>query len=132
MVLLIASGLLVRSFLDILRVDPGYNPQNVLTASLQLPMEEFAGPVGASNDYRPVLAFASQALPELKALPSVRYAALAERLPIQQNHSSLTLVWSGPALPPRETWLKLRTPLVGVTPDFFRAMGTSAYPRADV
>lgn len=125
LVLLIASGLLVRSFLDILRVDPGYNPQNVLTASLQLPMEEFAGPVGASNDYRPVLAFASQALPELKALPSVRYAALAERLPIQQNHASLTLVWSGPALPPRETWLKFRTPLVGVTPDFFRAMGTS-------
>jgi predicted permease len=70
------------------------------------------------------MAFASQALPELRALPSVRYAALAQRLPIQQNHSSLTLAWLGPALPPRGTWLKLRTPLVGVSPDFFRAMGT--------
>jgi len=124
LVLLIASGLLVRSFLDIMRVDPGYDPQNVLTASVQLPLEEFAGPAGASNDYRPILAFASRALPELRALPSVRYAALAQRLPVEQNHSSLTLVWFGPALPPRETWLKLRTPLVGVTPDFFRAMGT--------
>jgi putative ABC transport system permease protein len=124
LVLLIASGLLVRSFLDIMRIDPGYDAHNVLTASVQLPLEEFTGPAGVSNDYRPILAFASQALPELRALPSVRYAALAQRLPIQQNHSSLTLAWLGPALPPRGTWLKLRTPLVGVTPDFFRAMGT--------
>jgi putative ABC transport system permease protein len=124
LVLLIAAGLLVRSFLDIMRVDPGYDPHNVLTASVQLPLEEFAGPAGVSSDHRPILAFASQALPELRGLPAVRYAALAERLPIQQNHSSLTLVWFGPALPTRETWLKLRTPLVGVTPDFFRAMGT--------
>ena len=124
LVLLIASGLLVRSFLDIMRIDPGYNPQNVVTASIQLPLEESAGPAGVSNDHSRILAFASQALPKLTALPSVRYAALAQRLPVQQNHSSLTLVWFGPSLPPRETWLKLRTPLVGVTPDFFRAMGT--------
>jgi putative ABC transport system permease protein len=124
LVLLIASGLLVRSFLDIMRIDPGYNPQNVLTASVQLPLEESAGPAGASSDDGPILAFAAQALPKFRALPAVRYAALAQRLPLQQNHSSLTLVWSGPALPPRVTWLKLRTPLVGVTSDFFRAMGT--------
>ena len=124
LVLLIASGLLVRSFLDLMRVDPGYDPKNVLTASIQLPTEEFAGPAGVSREYTPALAFASQALPQLKALPSVRYAALAQRLPVQQNHSSLTLVWLGPAMPPREAWLKLRTPLVGVTPDFFRAMST--------
>jgi len=124
LVLLIASGLLVRSFFGLMRVDPGYDPQNVLTASLQLPVEEFAGPAGAPNAYRPILAFASQALPQLRALPSVRYAALAERLPIQQNHSSLTLAWSGEARSPQEAALKLRTPLVGVTPDFFLAMGT--------
>jgi putative ABC transport system permease protein len=28
-------------------------------------------------------------------------------------------------MPPRETWLKLRTPLIGVTPNFFKAMGTT-------
>jgi putative ABC transport system permease protein len=124
LVLLIASGLLVRSFLDLMGVDPGYDPKNVLTASVQLPLEEFTGPAGASNEYRPILAFTSQALPQLRALPSVRYAALAQRLPIQPNHSSLTLVWLGPALPPQEAWLQLRVPLVGVTPDFFRAMST--------
>ena len=124
LVLLIASGLLVRSFLDLMRIDPGYDPQNVLTASVQLPTGEFAGPGGASNQYRPALAFAAQALPQLRALPSVRYAALAQRLPVQQNHSSLTLVWLGATMPPQEARLKLRTPLVGVTPDFFRAMST--------
>jgi predicted permease len=124
LVLLIAAGLLVRSFLDTMRIDPGYNPQKVLTASVELPFEESAGPASASNDDGPILAFASQAMPELRALPSVRYAALAQRLPLQQNHSSITLVWFGPSLPPRGTWPRLRTPLVGVTPDFFRAMGT--------
>jgi len=122
LVLLISSGLLVRSFLELIRVDPGFHPQNVLTASVQLPVQQSPG---GTNGDRPILAFASQVLPELRALPSVRYAALAQRLPIQQNHSSVTLVWFGPALPPRDTWLRLRTPLVGVTPDFFRAMGTS-------
>ncbi len=123
LVLLIAAGLLVRSFLGLMRVDPGYDPHNVLTASVQLPIEQLARPAGGSQPDRPILAFASEALPKLMALPAVRYAALAGRLPIQQNHAPLTLVWSGPTLPPRETWLKLRTPLVGVTPDFFHAMG---------
>ena len=27
-------------------------------------------------------------------------------------------------MPPRETWGNLRVPLIGATPDFFRAMGT--------
>jgi putative ABC transport system permease protein len=106
-----------------MRVDPGYDPHNVLTASVQLPSDELTGPMDKSRNDKSILAFAFEALPKLKALPAVRHAALAGRLPVQQNHSMVTLVWSGSALPPREAWLKLRTPLVGVTPDFFRAMG---------
>ena len=124
LVLLIAAGLLVRSFRDLMRTDPGYDPHNVLTAKVQLPLEEFGGPAGESNDYKPILAFASEVLPKLKALPGVRYAALASRLPLQPKHAA-TMVWFGPTLPPRETWLKLRVPLISVTPDVFRAMGTT-------
>jgi putative ABC transport system permease protein len=126
LVLLIAAGLLVRSFRELMRTDPGYDPRNVLTAKVQLPLQEFAGPAGESNDYQRIMAFASGVLPKLEALPAVRYAALAGRLPLQPNHS-VTMVWFGPTLPPRETWQKLRVPLVSVTPNLFRAMGTTIF-----
>jgi putative ABC transport system permease protein len=113
LVLLIGAGLLVRSFRDLMRIDPGYNPHNVLTASVQLP------------DDTPMPAFTAEALPKLKALPGVRYAALTGRLPLQQNHHGLTVAWFGPAPPPRETWQSLRMPMIGATPDLFRAMGTT-------
>ncbi len=122
LVLLIAAGLLVRSFRDLMRTDPGYDPHNVLTAKVQLPLP--AGPPGESKEYKQILAFGSEVLPKLKALPAVRYAALSSRLPLQPKHAA-TMVWFGPTLPRRETWLKLRVPLISVTPDFFRAMGTT-------
>lgn len=113
LVLLIAAGLLVRSFRNLIRIDPGYNPHNVLTASVQLPD-------GTSN-----LPFAAEALPKLQALAGVRYAALTNLVPLQPNgRYSLTMVWSGPVTPPREMLGALRVPLVSATPDSFQAMGT--------
>jgi putative ABC transport system permease protein len=122
LVLLIAAGLLVRSFRDLMRTNPGYDPHNVLTAKVQLPIAD--GPAGGSSDYKPILAFASEVLPKLQALPAVRYAALAGQLPLQPNRTA-TMVWFGQTLPPRETWLKLRVTTISVTPNLFRAMGTT-------
>jgi putative ABC transport system permease protein len=111
LVLLIAAGLLVRSFRDLMRTDPGYDPRNVLTARVELPE---GGPVGA---------FAGEALPKLEALPGVKYAALASQLPLQPS-SGYTVVWFSTAMPPRAVWPKLRVNVVSVTPNFFRALAT--------
>jgi putative ABC transport system permease protein len=113
LVLLIGAGLLVRSFRDLMRIDPGYDPHNVLTASVQLP------------DGAPLLPFIDEALPRLKALPGVSYAALTGRLPLQPSHYAFTVAWFGPVPPPRQTWQSLRVPMISVTPDLFRAMGTA-------
>ena len=121
LVLLVGAGLLIGSFRDLMRTDPGYDPRNVLTASVQLPVES-ANPPGAPADYQPILNFASEALPKLQALPAVRYAAFSSRLPLQFNHA-LTVAWFGPVLPPRQMWGKHRVPRVSVSPDLFRAMG---------
>jgi putative ABC transport system permease protein len=94
----------------------------VLTAKVQLPLK--VGPWGESTEYKPILAFASEVTPALKALPGVRYAALSSRLPLQPKHMG-TMVWFGPTMPPRETWPKLRVPLISGTPDLFGAMGTA-------
>jgi putative ABC transport system permease protein len=114
LVLLIAAGLLVRSFRNLIRIDPGYDPRNVITASVQLP------------DGPSIQTFAAEALPKLQALPGVRYAAVTSRLPLQPNGRwVLTMVWFGPVPPPRETWGDLRVPLVKATPNLFQAMGTA-------
>jgi predicted permease len=40
-VLLIGAGLLLHSFVNLLRTDPGFRPQQVLTASISLPYEQY-------------------------------------------------------------------------------------------
>ena len=41
LLLLVASGLLLRSFAKMLETDPGFQPQHVLTASLSLPRHDY-------------------------------------------------------------------------------------------
>ncbi|HLJ76173.1 MAG TPA: ABC transporter permease, partial [Acidobacteriaceae bacterium] len=42
MLLLVASGLLLRSFARMVQVDPGFQPQHVMTASLALPLQDYS------------------------------------------------------------------------------------------
>jgi predicted permease len=73
-VLLIAAGLMLHSFVNLLRADPGFQPQQVLTASLSLPMQR----------YRPMpkrVAFYQQLIANLEALPGVQSAGAGTDLP---------------------------------------------------
>jgi putative ABC transport system permease protein len=113
LVLLIGAGLLVRSFQRLLAVDPGFRPQNVLTAFLALPQAEYAEP-GRQ------LGFREQLLQQVRALPGVRSAALATTLPLGAVASRQTFLVDGQDAPPE------RAPMAvvdAVSPGFFRAMG---------
>jgi predicted permease len=73
-VLLIAAGLMLHSFVNLLRADPGFEPQQVLTASLSLPVQR----------YREVprrVEFYQQLIANLEALPGVQYAGAGTDLP---------------------------------------------------
>ncbi len=75
-VLLVASGLLMRSFFKLLAVDPGFDATNVLTA--EMPISQDQHPDTAElNAY---LASISRAV---KAVPGVRQMALTSALPLQ-------------------------------------------------
>jgi putative ABC transport system permease protein len=113
LVLLIGAGLLVRSFQHLLAVDPGFRPQNVLTAFLALPQKEYA-------ESSRQLGFREQLLQQVRALPGVRAAALATTLPLGAVVSRQTFVVEGQSDPPE------RSPMAvvdAVSPGFFRAMG---------
>ncbi len=75
-VLLVGAGLLLRSFDQILRVDPGFRPDNVLTAYVRLSM-----PFVDRENWPRAVAFFEEATSRLEALPGVEAAAAAYQLP---------------------------------------------------
>ena len=72
-VLLLGAGLLMRSFLNIHAVEPGYEPRGVLTMRLTLPRERYPGE-GAN-------AFFDRLVERLGAIPGVRSVAAASQYP---------------------------------------------------
>src|SRR5262249_44995790 len=84
LVLLIGAGLMIRSFVRLLGVDPGFDPQHILTLEVRLPLSKYAGP---QADYGgpagpQAAAFFQQAIERLKTLPGVRAAGGANPLPL--------------------------------------------------
>jgi len=74
--LLIGAGLLVRSFGRLLRVEPGFDPENVLTMNVSLPTVKYA-------NAEKQIAFFDELVRKVYALPGVRSAGVSAALPIE-------------------------------------------------
>lgn len=74
LVLLVAAGLLLKSFVGLTSVSPGFDAHNVLTARISLPFDKY------STDAQQA-AFSAQLLSRISVLPGVRAAALSTSLP---------------------------------------------------
>jgi predicted permease len=83
LVLLVGSGLLIRSFLQVLRVDPGMDPKHVLTAQVSLPQARY--------DREHKLAFYDRLTAEIAALPNVTVASAAYPLPLSPNNIGISI-----------------------------------------
>ena len=81
--LLVGAGLLIRSFGEALKVDPGFDPRNVLTARVRLPM-----PFVDSENWPRSVAFFDELVERLGALPDVEQAAAAYQLPTSGGWSN--------------------------------------------
>jgi putative ABC transport system permease protein len=75
LVLLVASGLLVRSFLRLLAVDPGFDSRSTLTLQVGLPPERYP-------DRERVVAFHHAVLDQMAALPGVTAVSASTCLPL--------------------------------------------------
>ena len=76
LMLLVGAGLLIRSLSGLRDVDPGFDPKNVLTATVQL--SELKYPSEERRNQ-----FFADALQRLRALPGVEAAARIDTLPLQ-------------------------------------------------
>ena len=81
--LLVSSGLLIRSYLELQRVEPGFDPEGVTTFGLSLPSAKYPAPENLD-------AFVSTLLSRLAAEPGVESAAIAFGLPFTGSLNAIT------------------------------------------
>jgi putative ABC transport system permease protein len=106
---------MIRSFVRLSDVDPGFNPDRLLTAHLQLPTSKYP-------ETRQQADFYNQLVQAVGALPGVEAAGAINHLPLDGSNSSLSFHIEGRPLPPAGE-APPATNWRAITPDYFRAMG---------
>ncbi|MCM3870778.1 MAG: ABC transporter permease [Pyrinomonadaceae bacterium] len=116
LMLLVSAGLLMRTFLVLLKTEPGFNPSNVMTMRLTLPAAKYKEEAQRS-------AFFQELVRRVQSLPGVESAAAVNYLPLGGSNSSDSFLVEGiPDPPPGQYFLgRYRN----CTPDYFRTMGIS-------
>jgi predicted permease len=115
-ILLAGAGLLMRSFEQILKVDPGFRPENVLTMRVSLPDAQYSKPYQIRGFYNELLG-------RIRKEPGVVSAGAVSLLPLSGQNSSGTITIDSQSVPLEDT-----TPEADgrfVTTDYFKAMGIS-------
>jgi putative ABC transport system permease protein len=114
LILLVGGGLLMKSFVQLQRVDPGFNPDHVLTLRLFLNQTHYPQP-------QQILTFYTQLLDRLQTVPGAQAVAATSSLPLGGDNSDTSFQIEGrPQPPPNQrpvAWYN------SVSPDYFRAMG---------
>ncbi len=114
LVLLTGAGLLIKSFVRLLSVDSGFNPQGVLTMNVTLPDTRYSKDHDAAMFYR-------RTIENVKTIPGIDAAGFVSLLPLGGRGSSGCIdVQEHPSDPSKKCPEADRRP---VTADYFRAMG---------
>jgi putative ABC transport system permease protein len=112
--LLIGTGLMIRSFRTLLEMEPGFETASVLTMMVSLPDQRYAEPESIAR-------FHEQVIEEVTALPGVEAAATVNYLPL--NHESQEVVFSLPGIPIDPAGAGSTGRILSISPDYFRVMG---------
>jgi putative ABC transport system permease protein len=89
MVLLIGAGLLVRSFMTLVHVDLGFQPDRILAMNINLPFAKY-NPDRHDSDAR--LRFFEKLEARVRVLPGVENVAFANRLPMRGGWGGSTFL----------------------------------------
>jgi putative ABC transport system permease protein len=113
LVLLVGAGLLIKSFMRLQQVDPGFNPDHALMVKIVLPQKKYTTP-------EQVGAFYKQLLEKVAALPGVEAVGASCVLPLDDDFVLGFDIQGRPPLAPGED---VSTNYYSVSPDYFKAMG---------
>lgn len=113
LVLLIGAGLLIRSFLKIQQVDPGFNPKNVLTTQLVLQGVNYEKEDQCLN-------FEKDVIQKISALPGVEAVSITTAIPLSGKYPKIRFTVEGKTVDFAQIPFG---PSAEVTPDYFKVMG---------
>jgi putative ABC transport system permease protein len=112
MVLLVGSGLLIRSFVRLQTVNLGFDPAHVLTVRIALPPTKYATPLQQ-------ITFYNRVLKAVQSLPGVQVATITSALPLNPSRRSPMLPEGQPIVPfGQRPILDIQT----ISPDYTRVL----------
>jgi putative ABC transport system permease protein len=114
-VLLVGGGLLVRSFLRLTSLDPGFRSPQVVTVAIELDRTQYPAPAAQ-------LAFFERLLERVHALPGVVSAAAGDSLPLKP-FSMVMIGAAAEGAPPAPPGRGPELAVCAVTPEYFHALG---------
>jgi putative ABC transport system permease protein len=111
LVLLIATGLMIKSANHLWRIDPGFDTQNLLTMTISLPNNKF--------EWRHNVVFSREVMRSIAAMPEVHDVGVIEGVPMHAGGFNTTFSIEGrPDTPVNLPSGRLRV----VSPGYFRVM----------
>lgn len=113
MVLLVAAGLLLRSFSKLMSVSPGFDVQHIVKADISLPRSQYSTPQQWN-------AFSDELLARIQAQPGLQDSAVAVPRPIADGYINLGFDVVGN--PPSSAGASRTANYVSVSPEYFRVM----------
>ena len=114
LVLLVGAGLMIKSFWQLQKVDPGFNPDNALTVQVSLPKTKYP-------EESQQVAFFQQLIERVATLPGVQSAGAGHVVPLSGNDFVLAFEIDG--RPPLQPGVTQSTNYYSVSADYFKAMG---------
>jgi putative ABC transport system permease protein len=113
LLLLVGAGLLMRSFLQLLNVHPGFNPERVIAFDFALPGARYAQKARQTD-------FFQRLTERVAALPGVEAASMGDPIPLSGTSSTSIFIEGHPPLTPAE---RPKTRLHFIGQNYLRTLG---------
>jgi putative ABC transport system permease protein len=118
LVLVVGAGLLIRSFVQLTSVDPGFRTSEVVAVHVALPNSRYARPVQKSR-------FFMDLVERIGAAPGVRHVSAVSALPMSPLGVQFELDFTIDGLAAASPTERPRAAYRGVLPDYFQTIGMS-------
>jgi putative ABC transport system permease protein len=113
LVLLIGAGLLSRTFVHLVTLRPGFNPENLLTVQLFVPLDKY-------REGKQVVAFYQRVTEECQSIPGVRSVGAVSAGPQFGGYEPVEFLREGQPAPPAGEYPQAR--YYNVSPHYFHTM----------
>src|SRR6266850_8161024 len=115
LVLLVGAGLMTRSFAELVRVSPGFEPRNLLAVQIYLPQAKYKTAIDRTRFYK-------EAVHRIGALPGVQSAAAVSALPMYPVGIDFALPFTIEGKAPPANGEEPRADIRIATPSYFETM----------